>query len=70
MLFIGVVGLDFALYLCFLPDSLVPLVLHISVIVLVEFLNIDRFVFVLDAHESFVFFLQFRNDKLTYHLLL
>jgi hypothetical protein len=68
--FIGVVGFDFALYLSFLPDSLVPLVLHIAVIVLVEFLNIDRFVFMLNAHESFVFFLQFRNDKLADHLLL
>jgi hypothetical protein len=68
--FIGLVGLDFALYLGFEPDSLVPLVLHISVIVFVELLNIDGFVFVFDAHESFVFFLQFRNDKLADHLLL
>lgn len=70
MFFIGVVSLDFALYLGFKPDSLVPLVLHISVIVLVEFLNIDGFVLVLNAHESFVFFFKFGNDKFADHLLL
>lgn len=70
MFLIGVVSLDFALYLGFEPDSLVPLVLHISVIVFVEFLNIDRLVLVFDAHESFVFFFKFGNDELADHLLL
>ncbi len=64
------VGFDLALYLRFESYALVALVLHIPVVVLVDFLYIDGSVFVLDAHESFVFFLELLDDEFGDHLLL
>ena len=67
---IMLIVLDFAINLCFLPNLLILFVVHIPMIVLVDFLHVDGFMFCLDLHEFLVSVLYLRDDKLHDHLLL
>ena len=48
MILIRMIFFGLVLELCFEPDPFIPLVLHVSVIMLVDLLDIDGFVLLFD----------------------